>query len=289
VGAPTRRLVPLLGCVILAGACGSSSPTPTSPTSPLPVQYVFAEIAGDVLDTAFRPVAGVKVEIVDGVRAGTSATSDAEGRFSFTGGQLVDGIRFRATKDGYISTTVSGPLQFPWPSTVAHLAVILESLAPPVKIDAGDYALTIIADRACTDIPVDLRTRTYNATITPAPLSSGIPANTRYNVAVSGPLLSPFGFGIGVAGSHLRFEIDGPAFVEHVAPFTYLEIAGSGESDVEAATASTLSIPFSGSFTYCDLKAEMARNNNCYTTPQDQRISYQQCVSQNDRMILTRR
>jgi hypothetical protein len=30
-------------------------------------------------------------------------------------------------------------------------------------------------------------------------------------------------FGIDVAGNHLRFEIDGPAFFEHVPPFTYLD------------------------------------------------------------------
>ena len=225
----------VLGVALLAAACGSSSPAPAALT-PSPVQ-VFTEISGHVFDTAFSPLAGVRVEIVDGVRAGASVTSDAEGRFSFSGGQFVDGIRFRATKDGYVGATVSGPLQFPWPSAVAHLTLTLESLAPPVKIEAGDYTLALVADSACTDIPGDLRTRTYSATITPAPPSSGLPPNTRYDVTVSGPFLSSFGFGIGVAGNHLRFEIDGPAFFEHFPPFTYLEIAGSGGTSVETSTA----------------------------------------------------
>ena len=285
----SRRLGLLLGFALLAGACGSSSPAPASPTMPSPVQYVFTEISGHVFDTAFRPLAGVRVEIVDGLHAGASVTSEAEGGFSFTGGQFVDGIKFRATKDGYVSATVSGPLQFPWPSAVAHLTITLQSLAPPVKIEAGDYALTLVANNACTDIPSDLRTRTYNAIITPAPSSSGLPSNTRYDVAVSGPLLSPFGFGIGVASNHLRFEIDGPAFFEHVSPFTYLEIAGSGGTDVDTSTVSTVSIPFSGSFEYCVLKSAMDRNNNCYTTPADQKVTYKQCRSQNDQMILARR
>ena len=278
-----------LGFALLAGACGSSQPAPAAATAPSPVQYVFAEISGHVFDTAFRPLAGARVEIVDGSQAGAAVTSDVEGRFSFVNGEFVNGIKFRAIRDGYVTATVSGPLQFPWPSTVAHLTIMLESLAPPVKIEAGDYVLTVVADRACTDIPDDLRTRTYAATITPAPPSSGLPPNTRYDVAVSGPFLSPFGFGIGVAGNYLRFEIDGPAFFEHSPPFTYLEIAGSGGTAVETSTVSTISIPFSGSFEYCVLKSAMDHTNNCYTTPADQKITYTQCLSQNDQMILTRR
>jgi hypothetical protein len=256
---------------------------------PSPVQYVFTEVSGHVFDTAFRPLAGVRVEIVDGGHAGASVTSDAEGRFLFTGGQFVNGIKFRATKDGYVSTSVSGPLQFPWPSAVAALTIILESLAPPVKIEAGDYTLTLVADSACTDIPSELRARTYAATITSAKPSSGLPPNTHYDVAVSGSFLSPFGFGIGVAGNYLRFEIDGPAFFEHLPSFTYLEIAGSGGTFAETSTMSSISIPFSGSFEYCVLKSEMGRSNNCYTSPPEQKVTYAQCLSKNDQMILIRR
>jgi Carboxypeptidase regulatory-like domain len=278
-----------VGFALLATACGSSSPALPAPTVPTPVQYAFAQISGNVSDTAFRPLGGVRVEIVDGSQAGASTTTDAGGHFSFSGASFVDGIKFRATRDGYAGVTVSGPLQFSWPSPVAYLAITLESLVSPVKIEAGNYALTVVADKACTDIPGDLRTRTYAATIAPAPPTSGLPPNTRYFVEVSGPSLSTFGFGIGVAGNDLRFEIDGPAFFEHLPPFTYLEIAGAGGTSVETPTVSTISIPFSGSFQYCDLKSEMGRSNNCYTTPVDQKIAYAQCLSMNDRMILTRR
>lgn len=263
-------------------------PTSTVPTS-VQYQYAFPQISGNVSDTAFRPVGGVTVEIVDGAQAGSSTTTDVEGHFSFSGGTFVDGIKFRATKAGYASVTVSGPLQFPWPSAIAYLTITLESLVPPVKIEAGNYALTVVADKACTDIPSDLRTRTYAAAITPAPPTTGLPSNTRYFVEVSGPSLSTFGFGIGVAGNYLRFEIDGPAFFEHLPPFMYLEIAGIGGTAVEASPVSTISIPFSGSFQFCDLKSEIGRNNNCYTTPGDQKIAYAQCLSMNDQMILTRR
>jgi hypothetical protein len=132
-----------------------------------------------------------------------------------------------------------------------------------------------------------LRTRTYAATISPAP-ASGLPPGTHYNVDVHSPTLSPFGFGIGVAGNDVRFEIDGPTFFEHFAPFTYLEIAGAGFTVAQSSPVSTLVIPFSGSFEYCVLASEMGRNN-CYTAPVDQKIAYAQCLSMHDQMILARR
>jgi hypothetical protein len=84
-------------------ACGGFPPSPTAPTPPTPVQYAFTQISGNVSDTAFRPVAGVRVEIVDGSEAGASVASDASGRFSFSGGTFVDATKFRASKDGYVS------------------------------------------------------------------------------------------------------------------------------------------------------------------------------------------
>jgi hypothetical protein len=182
-----------------------------------------------------------------------------------------------------VAPTMPSPVQYVFTTEASG------NVAPPVKIEAGDYTLTLVADSACTDIPSDLRTRTYAATITPAKPSSGLSPNTHYDVAVSGSSLSPFGFGIGVAGNYLRFEIDGPAFFEHLPSFTYLEIAGSGGTFAETSAMSSISIPFSGSFEYCVLKSGMGRSNNCYTTPADQKVTYAQCLSKNDRMILMRR
>jgi hypothetical protein len=269
-------------------ACGGRGPSPSStsgPAAPTSGRYAFTQIYGNVFDTAFRPLAGVAVGIVDGSQAGASAVSDTGGRFSFSGGEYVDGIKFRASKDGYVSTTVSVPLQFPSPSAVAYISITLESVAAPLKIEPGAYTLTLIADSACADIPSDLRTRSYSATIA----ASRDRPNSLYSVDVSGPTLGGFGFGIGVAGNDLAFTIDGPAFFEHLPAFTYLEIAGSGETSVNTSSTSSITIPFSGSFQYCVLKSEMSRTNNCYTTPADQRIAYSQCLSQNDRMVLTRR
>lgn len=270
---------------LIATGCSGSSTTPTPTTGTAVTQYVFSQIQGNVVDTAFQSLAGVRVEIVDGSEAGTFTISDANGRFSFSGGQYVDGIHFRASKDSYNTISVSGPLQFPWPSAVASLLITLDSIAAPAKIEPGAYSLTVIADSSCTGIPGDLRTRTYSATIAP----SRDRPSTVYIVDVTGPSLAPFGFGIGVAGNHLAFTIDGPGFFEHLPPFKYLDIAGTGGTSLDVSPASTIRFPFSGSFEYCELRSEMGRTNNCYTTPSDQKVADSQCRSANDQMILTRR
>jgi protocatechuate 3,4-dioxygenase beta subunit len=59
---------------------------------------------GYVGDTAYRPVAGATVEVVDRPLAGTRLTTDAGGRFSYTGG-FPGAITFRAVKDGYRTAT----------------------------------------------------------------------------------------------------------------------------------------------------------------------------------------
>jgi hypothetical protein len=271
--------------MIACGGCGSSPSSTSGPAAPTSSRYAFAQIHGKVFDTAFRPLAGVAVLIVDGSQAGASAVSDTDGRFSFSGGEYVDGIRFRASKDGYVSTTVSGPLQFPPTSADANLNITLDSVAAPLKIESGAYTLTLIADSVCADIPSELRTRSYSATVA----ASRDNPNWLYLVDVSGPTLGGFGFGLSVAGQDLAFTIDGPAFGEHFPSFTYLEIAGQGHTSVETSSPSSITIPFSGSFQYCVLNSEMSRTNNCYTTPADQRIAYSQCLSQNDWMVHTRR
>lgn len=283
---PFRWLV-ILG--VASSACGGAS-QPMAPSAPTAAQHVFTQITGLVQDTAFRPISGVVLQIVDGSEAGASVTTDGNGRFLFSEGMFADGIKVRAMKDGYITTTAAarGFLSSS-ANTAAYLDIMMESVVPPVKIEPGDYTLTVVADKSCTNIPSDFRSRTYDATITRTAPSARVAPNTHYDVTVSGASITPFGFGILVAGHDLQFFIDGPTFGESLDPFTYLEIAGTGGISVEASTVSTVSIPFSGSFEYCVLKSEMSHFNNCYTTPADQKIVYAQCLSMNDQMILTRR
>ena len=164
----------------LAGCGGSSSPvaprqgteTPSTPGS------VSGElISGTVSDSALRPLAGARVELLDGPQAGMAATSDAEGGFSIRG-TVDDTTRFRASKDGYVAGT---EIILPFcdscsPKRWVHL--YLKVLDAPVAL-AGDYTLTFVADSTCANLPAEIRTRRYAVTIGPAVLNS----DTSFKVA----------------------------------------------------------------------------------------------------------
>ena len=129
-----------------------------------------------MFDSAFRPVAGASVEVLDGPQAGTSATADAMGSFSLTG-TFDDTTRFRAAREGYAAAT--GTLA---PKTCAScnsrpIYFYLAVLAPAVDI-AGDYALTFIADAARTALPNALRREHTWRRLRRGRLRTALPANT---------------------------------------------------------------------------------------------------------------
>jgi hypothetical protein len=146
--------------------------------------------------------------------------------------------------------------------------------------------MTVIADSSCTAIPESLRTRVYAARVVPV----ADHPRTRFIVSVGGGSLTVgFGFALGIAGNDVGFTIDGPAFFETLPEFTYVEIAGGAPNDEHTTlTGSTMSIPFSATFDYCQLKTERGRFNNCFTTPPDQRVAYGHCSSSHARMVLSR-
>jgi hypothetical protein len=161
----------------------------------------------------------------------------------------------------------------------------LPAIAPPVSI-AGDYTLTFIADSAC-DLPDELRTRTYMATITPH-ADPNRAANTWFDAVLSGGLLLEryARIGIGIDGQDVGLDLD-PSVVEQVAPNAYLSIEGGTEpSSVQTPIVSTLSISLQGRFEYCIGKSEMGSTYDC--TP-SQTVSRFRCDSRNHRVILSRR
>lgn len=310
-GSPVR--VRLAGVALLAlahglsGCHGSGSPSTPSTQSPAPpagssppAQPVVSGISGFVLDTGFRPIAGARVEVVDGAAVGTSTTTDEGGRFSLAG--TFDGTtRFRATKEGHVAATqtwncsdggCSGPgAATPW------LGFYLAVLAPSVDL-AGAYSLTFVADSACPDLPSEMRTRTYGATITAAS-SPSTPVNTAFEVTVGGaPFLGSLsGFEIGVAGDHVGFWLHGghdPALVERVADSAYLAFSGVASASVTASTA-TITTSFDGWIEYCVMKSEMGQPYNCGTSNRTgepipgRAVTRAHCESKDHRLILTRR
>lgn len=296
-----KRLFTSVTLAALLAACGgrNSSSIPSAPSSIATASLPGAQGAnqvqqGYVLDTAFRPLAGVRVEVLDGPQAGTSMISDATGQFQLTG-LFASTNTFRATREGYVPATqgfsTSAPGGRPW------LFFYLKPLTPPVNI-AGDYTLTFVADSACSDIPDSLRTRTYEATITGANPTN--PADTSFQLTVRGaPLLEKFtGFTIGVAGDSLGFWLHGghdPTLVEQLAASTYLAYSGWAEATVGTSAVSTISTPFAGWIDYCVMNSPMSAPYNCGTSNwtgepiPGAAVEYAHCDSTNHRLILTRR
>ena len=283
----------------LAGCGGSSPKSPAAPTVGLAMSSGAGSSATDpvtladsgyVLDTAFKRLAGVRVDVVDGPQAGTSMISDADGQFPLTG-SFARTNTFRASKDGYIAATqrfsTSVPGGKPW------LIVYLQPLAPPVNI-AGDYTLTFVADSACTELPPEVRTRSYAATVVPGSSS------TDFVLAAKGAsfLNGLMGFGIGVAGNSLGLWLHGghdPTLVEQLAPNTYLAFSGMGAASVGSSTGATISTAFDGWIDYCVMSAPMTTGYNCGTSHftgepiPGAAVTYAHCQSPNHRLTLTRR
>jgi len=262
---------------------GAASPQPAPVPQPPPPQS--SALRGNVTDTAFRPLRGARVAVVDGPQAGTSTTTDTNGLFSLSG-TFDSSTRFSAEMEGYIAVTRTwtqcATCSIPW------LSFALELPTPPVAV-AGEYTVTFIADNACTDVPPEWRSRTYPATMAPYPQSSGRPADTTFELTLNeGTFLSGLNtILVGVAGDAITmwFGGDGPYVVEEVAPNTYLAFDGAIEV-VATAPVRSITASFTGWFDYCALSAPMGQYYNC---PAGRALARSECQSSNHQLIVTRR
>jgi hypothetical protein len=249
-----------LGAVVILVSLGcGDAKVPVEPTPP-PVAPALQDfqLSGAVSDTANRPLAGSKVEVVDGSRAGTVATTDESGRFSMPG-TFTGNITLRASKDGYIPETRllfrPGPPLPPGNAGGAWgVAFHLEPLGPSANL-AGEYTLTLTADRTCSNLPAEARTRTYTATIVPSFGSQTSFTATLSDARFFSTVPCPVGrppetcsynrLGIGVAGDYASISA---APVEQLSETTYLAFT-AGSEGVFGPTGITA--PMHGSFLYC--------------------------------------
>lgn len=254
-------------------------------------------VQGYVFDTAFRPLPGTRVEILDGPRAGASMSTGAGGAFEF-GGSARGAVRLRASRDGFESATIATV----WEPDSGGISVYLKSLEPTLPITPGPYALTVTSHPSatgsggvsCTGFPADLLSRTYEAVIEP---NSGMPANDHaFLVRLTGPTLFSSarfqsGFAFGVAGQFVGFEIDGFSWpIENLSGFRYLTIMGNAPtSEPATSTETSITIPFQGEFGYCHLKSDRGGANDCSQVPAELIIEYHRCASRQDTMVFTKR
>lgn len=192
---------------------------------------------------------------------------------------------------GACSSAPTAPIAPSIPSTTstvpsAAASPFVGTEAPSLRIAPGDYVLTITADVACTGIPVDLRTRTFAATITAMPDRP----SARW-VDVSGSFLGLVSFSLEVVGANHLDTIDGLGLFERYPSFRYLYVSGSPDG-AATSTGAAISTRFAGTFDYCVLKSELRRDSFCWLTARDQPeqvIAYSGCSSRDHHMILAPR
>jgi hypothetical protein len=265
--------------------CGDSkSPVQATPLLPAPAPGPVS-VVGQVNDTALRPLADVRVEVVNGASAGAFATTDTAGHYELPG--VSEPFTFRATKDGYAPFTTTRSMGY----SPLSIYIVLALSTPSVNI-AGDYTLTLTADTACSGLPDAARSRTYTVSMTSMP---NAPENYRAVLGGATFLSSQAGqFDVDVAGTYAHFRFgdpwddgdgakrDGSYIIEEVAPSTYLGIAGSAGLTVNGGT--TISGSLSGGVQYCVNPNPAAIVN--YQCPVGQPVV---CYSTNHRMLLVRR
>lgn len=212
---------------------------------------------GTVSDTAYRPLGGATIEVLDGPQAGLTATADARGQFSMRGA-FDEATRFRATSDGH-ATSIKTLQPFCEPCySNWWINFTLDVFDAPVNM-AGDYTLTFVANSACTMLPDEMRTRTFTAAL-PATSPAVIGAFFRVGGAAfdqDWDMIS-----IGVAGDYVAMWLE--TVVERIAPNEFLAFGGQAAGSIGRSSMSTLVFPFQGTIEHCVTNAEHGVYPDCY-------------------------
>ena len=196
------------------------------------------------MDYAYRRLADVTVEVVEGPGAGVSVVTNASGDYALPG-VFSAPIVVRASKGGFITGTRRLSASNARPDGRVDASFFLDRVSRDIT---GDYTLTITAAAECSELPAAARTRTYDATVKAASDSAN-----RYSVTLSGATFQRAGNGLFVAtsGDVAAFLIDpyGDFIVtETLTASSSLSFWGFGRGTVGA---SGVSVPFGGTLQYC--------------------------------------
>lgn len=257
--------------VVVLGATGcdrrqvptAPSPASSGPSAPIPGNLVMN---GTVYDTAYRPLPGARVQILDGPMAGSAATADARGAFVFAGA-LDATTSFRASSDGHLPAIRT--LEPYCEPCTPHwwIRFRLDESTPPVRV-AGTYALTFLADAACSRLPAELQTRTFEAAI---PQPSADADGTTFPVEGATFFEDWNRIGVGVAGDYVAFGLE--TLVEQLSPNTFLAFGGEAAARIGQPSLSTFAFPFTGTIEYCVTTTALGRYQDCFRGSASTRIA----------------
>jgi len=243
----------LVFVLMMSWGCDDSPSTPTGPTA-APVLTNFANttidgVRGEVKDTLGRRVSDALVEIGDGPLAGRTAMTGADGRFLFPA-QLrpTDAMTLRVTHQRF------APASAQWRGR-NDIFITLTALQ---LLDLGGLVtVTMTAAPSCSQLPVPLRTRTYNAQMRPT-----TNVFTAFTGELGGADFFPAydTFWTGVGHDAARFHVfswdaftwwleDRP-IIERIGPNGFLSFEGIADAPlVQSPTAITAQ--FDGTITFC--------------------------------------
>jgi hypothetical protein len=162
-GMTRHEIVPATIVLLAIGVAACDEP-PAGPSRPIltPTPEPRATlVSGWVGDTATRVIAGARVEVMTGARAGTAVVTDGTGRFAIE--QPLDrDVQVRASMPGYVDEIqVVG-----WGGTTGTKWMDFRLRSPNGSVDlTGRHRITFTADAACTDLPPIARVRTYLANV----------------------------------------------------------------------------------------------------------------------------
>ena len=108
---------------------------------------------------------------------------------------------------------------------------------------AGEYTVTF--QSACANLPADVQSRTYEATVGPPPYDAQVSIPLRGGTFVKGWDTLP----MGVASDYVAFWLE--ILVEEIAPNTYLTFNALAAANVGTAVKSTFRFPLDGGIEYC--------------------------------------
>jgi hypothetical protein len=251
--------------VVQAAGCGKSITAPQGLKSAPPVEPPPTTIlTGAVSDRFGEPLAGARVQIVGGRQDGRSTTTDDSGSFVLMGA-FDDASEARAMRDGYADGAV--PVAGWWrfdsirPPVSRSFNFILEpplESGQPVLMPGDQFTLTLAADAGCTAIPADLRTRTYDVTVS-GDGGPAAPANTWFSLVASGKefLEGHDYFPVNMTGTFLHFLLneDGfPYLSERIGSNGYLSFDGEAFAS-RASRGSVITASAAGVVDYCEVSA----------------------------------
>jgi hypothetical protein len=200
-------------------------------------------VSGHIVDNVYRGLADVRVEVVEGSRLGAAATTNRSGDYALPG-MFSGTISIRASKAGYVTQTGTFQLS-PRDSGRFEVGFILDS---PSQNLADDYTLTIAADPACSELPPEARSRTYEAIVTPSTSVSNA-----YNVELIGASFPPSRNRVfaSVSGDSVRFAIDPYSDMIVAEQLTASAVLTVWGNSTAGKVGPRISVPFDGQLDYC--------------------------------------